>query len=261
MTFILKIFHKITIILFLQLFCASQNITAQDTLVVTTPSGSDKKEKIRNDSFLADTLVVTKASRTKKRQETTIVDISNDTMGEPVKMKPLRKGDPMKATMMSAVFPGGGQIYNRKYWKLPIVYAGFGALIYSFSSNSNFYQMYYKGYMDFTDDIRETDSYLEFVPGDPTVYDPVYPGANPASTVLVKERMIRLMDYHKRYRDLSIILTGVWYLAQILDANVDASLMEYDVSDNLDLTFYPSVIKTPGGPSGPGFNLALRMTF
>ena len=69
------------------------------------------------------------------------------------------------------------------------------------------------------------------------------------------------MDYHKRYRDLSIILTGVWYLAQILDANVDASLMEYDVSDNLDLTFYPSVIKTPGGPSGPGFNLALRMTF
>ena len=262
MNFILKIFHKIAIVLFLQLFCASQNITAQDTLSVTAPSGSDKKEKRRDASFLADTLVVTKGSKTRKKQETTIVDMNNDIMGEPVKQKPLRKGDPMKATMMSAVFPGGGQIYNRKYWKLPLVYAGFGALIYSFSSNSNDYQIYYKGYMDFTDDIRETDSYLEFVPGDPAAYDPVlYPGANPANTVLVKERMIRLMDYHKRYRDLSIILTGVWYLAQILDANVDASLMEYDVSDNLDLTFYPSLIKTPGGPSGGSFNLALRMSF
>ena len=262
MNFNLKIIHKITIILFLQLFCASQNITAQDTLSVTAPSGSDKKEERGENYFLTDTVVITKDSKTRKRQETTIVDINDDITGKPVKLKPIRKGDPMKAAMMSAVFPGGGQIYNHKYWKLPIVYGGFGALIYSFSSNSNDYQMYYKGYMDFTDDIMETDSYLKFVPVDNRdTWDPILPGANPASTVLVKERMRRLIDYHKRYRDLSIILTGVWYLAQILDANVDASLMEYDVSDNLDLTFYPSVIKTPGGPSGTGFNLALRMSF
>ncbi|MBK9390849.1 MAG: hypothetical protein IPN68_11865 [Bacteroidetes bacterium] len=69
------------------------------------------------------------------------------------------------------------------------------------------------------------------------------------------------MDYHKRYRDLSIILTGVWYMAQILDANVDASLMEYDVSDNLELSFYPSMITLPGRSPGTGFNLHLTMAF
>jgi hypothetical protein len=164
---------------------------------------------------------------------------------------------------MSAVFPGGGQIYNRKYWKLPIVYAGFGILLYTTSSNANNYQLYYKGYMDFTDDIRETDSYLEFVPGDPSAYDPVlYPETyDPANATLVEEKMLRLVDYHKRYRDLSIILMGVWYMAQILDANVDASLMEYDVSDNLELSFYPSMISLPGRSSLASLNMSFRMTF
>lgn len=169
----------------------------------------------------------------------------------------------MKATMMSAVFPGGGQLLNRKYWKLPIVYAGFGALFYSISSNSKNYQLYYKGYMDFTDDIKETDSYLDFVPGNRAAYDPVFAPDkyNPANAALVEERMLRLVDYHKRYRDLSIILTGVWYLAQLLDANVDASLMEYDVSDNLALSVYPSMITLPGRSSVAGLNLHLTMAF
>jgi len=190
------------------------------------------------------------------------MDISNDTLPVPVSLKQVRKGDPMKATMLSAVFPGGGQIYNRKYWKLPVVYGGFGVLLYTTSSNSKNYQLYYKGYMDFTDDIKETDSYLDFVPGDPSTYDPVlYPGANPANTALVEERMLRLVDYHKRYRDLSIILMGVWYMATILDANVDASLMEYDVSDNLELSFYPAMMNFPGRSPVAGLNLQLTMAF
>jgi hypothetical protein len=93
-------------------------------------------------------------------------------------------------------------------------------------------------------------------------YDPVRdPGANPANTALVKQRMLRLIDYHKRYRDLSIILMGVWYMATILDANVDASLMEYDVSDNLELSFYPSMINLPGRSPVAGLNLHLTMAF
>jgi hypothetical protein len=188
---------------------------------------------------------------------------ASDTLFVPPNLKPKRKSDPMKATMMSVVFPGGGQIYNKKYWKLPIVYVGFGALFYAIQSNSKNYQMYYKGYMDFTDDIKETNSYLDFVPGDPAAYDPVlYPETyDPANAQLIEEKMLRLIDYHKRYRDLSIILTGVWYLAQILDANVDASLMEYDVSDNLDITFSPTMINIPGRQPGTGLNLQLTLAF
>ena len=233
------------------MFCLAQNLIAQDTLSV------EKRDSI----LLSDSLVVNTPEKSRKRGKTTVIDISNDTVPVPVSLKPVRKGDPMKASMMSAVFPGGGQIFNRKYWKLPIVYAGFGVLLYTTSSNSKNYQMYYKGYMDFTDDIKETDSYLDFVPGDRESYDPIYPGSNPASTALVEERMLRLVDYHKRYRDLSIILMGVWYMASILDANVDASLMEYDVSDNLELSFFPSMINLPGRSSVAGLNLHLTMAF
>jgi hypothetical protein len=235
-------FKKISISFVAIMFCVMHNIAAQDTLSVESAPRREKKAK---------------------KENTTVIDVSNDTLPVVVKPKVKRKGDTMKASMMSVVFPGGGQIYNRKYWKLPIVYAGFGALIYSFRSNSSNYQMYYRGYMDFTDDIPETNSYLELVPYDPQYYDPVlYPETyDPANAQLVEEKMLRLVDYHKRYRDLSIILTGVWYMAQILDANVDASLMEYDVTDNLELTFYPSMITLPGRSPGAGFNLHLTMAF
>jgi len=250
------------IIIILQLFCLPQNIIAQDTLSVEKPSGKERKEKKADRTLMSDSLVVTTPEKSGKRGKTTVMDISNDTLPVPVSLKPVRKGDPMKATMLSAVFPGGGQIYNRKYWKLPIVYAGFGVLLYTTSANSENYQLYYKGYMDFTDDIKETDSYIELVPMDPAAYDPVlYPGANPATTAQVEEQMLRLIDYHKRYRDLSIILMGVWYMATILDANVDASLMEYDVSDNLELSFYPSMLNFPGRSPVAGLNLQLTMAF
>jgi len=224
------------------MFCVTHNIVAQDTLSVEKASRRDRKEK---------------------NEKTTVIDVSNDTLPVVVKPKIKRKGDTMKASMMSVVFPGGGQIYNRKYWKLPIVYAGFGGLIYFFRSNSTNYQLYYRGFMDFTDDIPETASYQKFIFENPKTYDRVlHPETfNPSNAQLVEEKMLRLVDYHKQYRDLSIILTGVWYMAQILDANVDASLMEYDVTDNLELTFYPSMITLPGRSPGTGFNLHLTMAF
>ena len=244
------------------MFCLPQNIIAQDTLSVEKPSSKGRKEKKADNTLLADSLVVTTPEKSGKRGKTTVIDISNDTLPVPVSLKPVRKGDPMKATMMSAVFPGGGQIYNRKYWKIPIVYAGFGVLLYTTSTNSENYQLYYKGYMDFKDDIEETDSYIELVPLPQSAYDPIYnPAANPATTAQVEEQMLRLIDYHKRYRDLSIILMGVWYMATILDANVDASLMNYDVSDNLELSFYPSMMNFPGRSPVAGLNLQLTMAF
>jgi len=165
--------------------------------------------------------------------------------------------------MLAVAFPGLGQIYNRKYWKVPFVYAGFGGLIYAVTFNASTYNTYMKAYQDFTDAVPETQSYLTLLKySDPTTYDPVlYPEtAKISETEWYKERMLKGIDYYKKYRDLSYIGFAVWYLVTILDANVDASLYNYDISDNLNLTLTPVQMPQPG-QTGMGLNLCLRVTF
>jgi hypothetical protein len=173
------------------------------------------------------------------------------------------KPETMKATMMAVTFPGLGQIYNRKYWKIPIVYAGFGALFYSANHNSKNYKLYIQAYQDFTDAIPETQSYIPLIQADPKTYDPVlYPDDyNVATATYYEDGMLRLVDYYKRYRDLSYIGIAGWYLLSILDANVDASLFNYDISNNLDITFVPIQMTLPGGYTGAGICLDLRINF
>jgi Family of unknown function (DUF5683) len=173
------------------------------------------------------------------------------------------KAEPLRATMLAVALPGMGQIYNRKYWKIPVVYAGFGALVYSAGFNSRSYTTYVKAYQDFTDLIPETNSYLPLIPADPKTYDPVlYPESyDPSSALYYKDGLLRMVDYYKRYRDLSYIGIAAWYLISILDANVDASLYNFDVSNNLDITFAPMFLPLPGGYTGAGITANLRLTF
>jgi hypothetical protein len=212
-----KTFHKILIIVILQLICIQHTIDAQDTTTVTGP--------VRH------------------------------------KFKP----ETLKATMMAVSFPGLGQIYNRKIWKIPVVYAGFGALIYSAGLNSKNYNQYTKAFQDFTDNIPQTNSYLKVI--DPSVdqksYDRVvYPKSYSQATYLdFKNAMLRMVDYYKRYRDLSYIGIAGWYLISILDANVDASLFNYDVSPNLNITFIPMQMSLPGGFTGAGLSVDLKVNF
>jgi hypothetical protein len=181
-------------------------------------------------------------------------------------LKQYFKPDPMKATMMAVAFPGLGQVYNRKYWKIPLVYAGFGGLIYSAGFNSKNFTSYMIAYQDFTDKVPETKSYQE-LPWlkdiDPTTYDPVlHPTTYSASTAsYYKDQLLRGIDYYKRYRDLSYIGIGAWYLFSILDANVDASLFNYDISKNLDIALFPVQLSLPGGFMGAGVNMSLKVTF
>jgi hypothetical protein len=191
------------------------------------------------------------------------VRIDSGFIAKPVK-KIKFKAEPLKASMMAVVFPGLGQIYNRKYWKIPFVYAGFGGLLYSVSFNSSNYNMYMKAYQDFTDAIPETQSYIALIlNADPSTYDPVlYPNNdNRTSYANYKDGMLRMVDYYKRYRDLSYIGIGAWYLLSILDANVDASLFNYDVSNNLDLAVFPVMVPMPGGFTGAGLNVGLTVNF
>jgi hypothetical protein len=181
-------------------------------------------------------------------------------------VKPRRKefkAEPLKATMLAVAFPGAGQIYNRKYWKIPVVYAGFGALFYSAGINSSRYSTYMKAYQDFTDQIPETDSYIKLIPADPATYDPVlHPDTyDPATASYYEDGMLRLVDYYKRYRDLSYIGIAAWYLISILDANVDASLYNFDISDNLAVTMAPIIVPLPGGLKGAGLSASIRVTF
>jgi len=180
--------------------------------------------------------------------------------------KPVKQAfrpEPLKATMLAIALPGMGQVYNRKYWKVPIVYAGFGGLIYAVSFNTKKYNEMMKAYQDFTDKIPETDSYIPLIEwADPPEYDPVlYPESyDPANASWVKDNLLEAVDYYKRYRDLSYIGIAAWYLVTILDANVDASLSNFDVSDKLNLEISPLQMPVPGGV-GTGLNISLIYTF
>lgn len=224
-------------VLLMQLLCFQQISFAQDTLSVNRSTSP----VLNTQKTVTDTLAVEKALKHKFQP------------------------DPMRATMLAAVFPGLGQIYTRKYWKLPLVYGGFGALIYSVQFNSRSYIKYMKAYQDFTDQIPATDSYLKLIPAEPDTYDNVlYPNSTKykaANAQYWKDGMLRMVDYYKRYRDLSYIGIAGWYLLSILDANVDASLFNYDISDNLNLTLFPVQVPMPGGYYGAGLNVGLEITF
>lgn len=182
-------------------------------------------------------------------------------LSKQVRQKP--KKDPLRATMLAVAFPGLGQVYNRKYWKIPLVYAGFGALAYSVSFNTSHYNQMMKAYQDFTDNIPETDSYIPLIKwADPSTYDPVlYPKTyNPSNKSWVEDNLLKSVDYYKRYRDLSYIGIAAWYLISVLDANVDASLSNFDVTKNLNFAFSPFTMPVQGFLVA-GLNISVNYTF
>ena len=183
-------------------------------------------------------------------------NFAQDTVFVSVPTKHKFKAEPLRATMLAVALPGFGQIYNRKYWKVPFVYAGFGGVIYALHFNSKEYNIFMKAYQDFTDNIPATNSYLSlFHNVDPATYDPV---KEPGNYAWYKERMLRQVDYYKKYRDLSYIGIAAWYLVTILDANVDASLYNYDISNDLDLKVEP-VVSPLSGQAYMG--VSLKLTF
>ncbi|WP_252587062.1 DUF5683 domain-containing protein [Solitalea agri] len=139
-----------------------------------------------------------------------------------VKKKKVRTPkDPNTAVFRSAVVPGLGQIYNKRYWKLPLVYGGFVALGYGISFNQKYYTEFLNEYIYKTDD-------------DPNTGNPDYANVSEAQIIAAK-------DFYKRNRDLCIIGSVALYAAQVIDAYVDAELSNFDVSDDLSLKIGPSL--------------------
>lgn len=130
-----------------------------------------------------------------------------------------RRFDPRKALLYSAIVPGMGQVYNKKYWKVPLVYGGLitGAVLIDF---------YNSRYLQFRDDlfVLLSDNTVTLTP-----------------TGLNQNQVRRIIDRSRRERDFWTIMTGLWYLLQMVDAHVDAHLKEFDVNPQLRVGFEPMI--------------------
>ncbi len=154
-----------------------------------------------------------------------------------VQTKPEFKPDPMKAVWLGAIFPGYGQIYNRKYWKLPIVYGGFLGFAYAISWNNTRYTSYKNAYIDISDKDDNTNYHIKILPRGYTLQ--TYPGG----VTTYQARLKSGMDQFRRYRDLSVILSAGYYALVLLDAFVDAQLYDFDISQDLVLNVAPARIE------------------
>ena len=142
--------------------------------------------------------------------------------------------DTKRAMWLALVLPGAGQIYNRKYWKLPIIYGGFVGCAYAMSWNNQMYHDYSQAYQDIMDDDPNTQSYNQFL----------HLGAQIEASNIerYKEIFRKRKDRYRRWRDMSMfVMIGV-YAFSVIDAYVDASLSEFDISDDLSLRVEPTVI-------------------
>lgn len=152
------------------------------------------------------------------------------------KVKPRFIPNPNKALWLSLVFPGAGQIYNRKYWKLPFIYGGFMGCTYALMWNQMMYRDYSQAYLDIMDDDPNTNSYLEMLP--------------PRYDITGREEQFknvfkRKKDFYRRYRDLSAFCFVGVYLLSVIDAYVDAQLSVFDISPDLSMKVEPAVIGAP----------------
>lgn len=144
-----------------------------------------------------------------------------------------RVHSPKKATIYSAVFPGLGQIYNRKYWKVPLVYIGFASLIYSIDWNNDYYVQYRQAYIDISDDDPTSNSFKDLDIEGNWDFD------DASQLEQFKTRLENAKEQTRRYRDLCIIGTAAFYAINIIDASVDAHLFNFDISDDLTMNWMP----------------------
>lgn len=146
-----------------------------------------------------------------------------------------------RAAVYSAVLPGLGQAYNRKYWKIPVIYAGFGVIGYFIYTNNAEFQEY-----------REAFVYV--------ANGETYPIDNPLVGRYNLSQLQQGMEFYQRNRDLSYIIGALWYTLNILEAYVDAHFFDYDVSDDLTLRISPAVLGNPVAftQPAPGLKIALK---
>ena len=142
--------------------------------------------------------------------------------------------NPKRALWMALVIPGGGQIYNRKYWKLPIFYGGFVGCIYAITWNNQMYHDYAQAYMDIMDDNPDTKSYEQFLHFNTQITE--------SNRSRYQELFRQRKNRYRRWRDLASFVTMAVYALSVIDAYVDASLSDFDITPDLSLHVAPRVL-------------------
>ena len=137
-----------------------------------------------------------------------------------------------RSVWLAMAFPGAGQIYNRKYWKLPIVYGGFVGCAYALNWNNKMYRDYSQAYLDIMDDDPNTKSYQDFLPLNSSIA---------GQEERFKEIFRKRKDVYRRQRDLSIFAFIGVYLLSVIDAYVDAELSDFDISNDIGLRVEPAL--------------------
>lgn len=159
--------------------------------------------------------------------------------------------DSKKSVWMAMVLPGAGQIYNRKYWKLPIIYGGFVGCAYALTWNSKMYNDYSQAYQDIMSDNPNNDSYKDFIPP--------YVDIN-SNLDYYKETFKNAKDIYRRQRDLSIFAFIGVYILSIIDAYVDAELSDFDISKDLGMKLEPTLFNDAfrNRPQGIGLQCSIK---
>ena len=231
---------KTTVLAILMMLCC-MGCLAQTDSTRYEPVGSDSIFVISSDSALLqdlaplDTIVEQEVKQLEMR-----LPLPDSTLTPKKKQKrdwATWVPSPQRALWLALVIPGGGQIYNRKYWKLPIVYGGFMGCIYALTWNNTMYKDYSQAFIDISDDDPSTASYMKFMHLGRVINDQ---NLERYKTLFKKRK-----DKYRRWRDLSFFVMVGIYAVSVIDAYVDAELSVFDISKDLSLKVQPTVIGNP----------------
>lgn len=209
------------------------------SLMMTAGVRAQEPELVEQEILLPDSISVT----------TVCVDTLTSVTGERIRVF---NPEPMRAVWLSALCPGLGQIYNRRYWKLPIIVGGYMGLTYATDWNNAMLRDYTKAYRDLMDNDPDTKSYMDFFA----------PGVDESSLnkAWLESVFQSRRNYFRRNRDLCIIgMVGVYLLA-IVDAYVDASLAHFDITPDLSMHWSPVIMQETRSPI-PSVGLQMAFCF
>lgn len=198
---------------------ALQRVSAADSLALADSIAAENKKRL-----------LEMTSNTTPQVSPTPTDSINGALNKKVFIP-----NPTKATWLALVIPGGGQIYNRKYWKLPIIYGGFAGCAYALTWNNKMYKDYMQAYKDAALGNWEANSIHDLLP-------PGYLDRTPKTQIT--ETLRKRKDTYRRYRDLSIFAFIGVYLISVIDAYVDAELSNFDITPDLSMRVEPAVINS-----------------
>ena len=224
---------------------------------------TDDEFPITPDSVLLrrDSVVVTVAASEGARLDS-LTQLSDSLVAvAEVQLRPSFQPDPIRSLWLSLVFPGAGQIYNRKFWKLPIIYGGFLGCAYALTWNNQMLSDYSQAYLDIMDNDPTSKSYEKMLPFG---YD--ITGREEQFKNIFKNKK----NYYRKYRDMSIFAFIAVYAIAAIDAYVDAELASFDISEDLSMQVVPTILgpcdtgrhPLPAARMGDmGAGMALRLTF